>query len=249
MVLRDSQLPLDVAEHEGVPSGPPATALSLDNIPLDLPIAGVGSRVLAAFIDQVLLTVILVIGGIAGAVAASSLGLRTGWFAVTVVVGMFLAQWVVWAVVEIATKGRTPGKAALKLRVVTRYGGQPSTAAFAVRNLARIVDYLVGVPMMAIDPSARRIGDHLAGTLVVHDRAAQAEPASHRLPRGWGAREAALVEAFVARSQEMQPDRATDIARRLLAAAERAEPGFCAGVGEQAEPGAVVRQVFSVGGG
>jgi uncharacterized RDD family membrane protein YckC len=249
ILLPDSQIPLDGGTDEG-DSGPAAEiALTLDNIPLDLPIAGVGSRLLAGFIDNLLLLAILFAGGIAGGMLASLLKLRKGWFAAIVVVVMFLAQWVVWAVIEITTKGRTPGKAAVRLRVVTRYGGQPSAAAFLVRNLLRVVDYLVGVPMIAIDPLARRVGDHLAGTLVIHDRQPPGEPTSHRLPKGWGSREAAFVEAFVARSGEMQADRAAAMARRLLAAAERAEPGFCGGLEQTADPTSAVRRAFAVGGG
>lgn len=78
--------------------------------------------------------------------------------------------------------GRTPGKVNRGLLVVTADGGTPGLRAVAVRNLLRYVD-LLGVPplvlgaVVALASGGRRVGDHLAGTLVV--RATAGEEASH----------------------------------------------------------------------
>ena len=78
--------------------------------------------------------------------------------------------------------GRTPGKVNRGLLVVTADGGRPGVHAVAVRNLLRYVD-LLGVPplvvgaVVALLSDGRRVGDHLAGTVVV--RATAGEEASH----------------------------------------------------------------------
>jgi uncharacterized RDD family membrane protein YckC len=78
--------------------------------------------------------------------------------------------------------GRTPGKVNRGLLVVTTDGGPPGVRAVAVRNLLRYVD-LLGVPplvlgaVVAFATGGRRVGDHLAGTVVV--RATAGEEASH----------------------------------------------------------------------
>lgn len=78
--------------------------------------------------------------------------------------------------------GRTPGKVNRGLLVVTADGGEPGLHAVAVRNLLRYVD-LLGVPplvlgaVVALASDGRRVGDHLAGTVVV--RATAGEEASH----------------------------------------------------------------------
>jgi len=73
--------------------------------------------------------------------------------------------------------GRTPGKHLTNLRVVTEGGTVPSWRASLVRNLLRAVDtlpagYVIGVVTMIISPRVQRLGDIVAGTLVIRERAA-----------------------------------------------------------------------------
>ena len=78
--------------------------------------------------------------------------------------------------------GRTPGKVNRGLLVVTADGGRPGGRAVAVRNLLRYVD-LLGVPPLVVGAvvaratGGRRVGDHLAGTVVV--RTTAGDEASH----------------------------------------------------------------------
>jgi hypothetical protein len=76
-------------------------------------------------------------------------------------------------VCEVWFHGQTIGKRALGLRVVNADGTPITLLPSVVRNLLRVVDglpgiYGVGLVMSMIDPSARRIGDIVAGTLVIH---------------------------------------------------------------------------------
>lgn len=158
-----------------------------------------------------------------------------GWGFTLVIVGYFLIEYGYFAGCEIALGGRTPGKRALRLRVVTRHGGHPGVTALLLRNAVRSVDLLTGVPLMALDPLSRRVGDRLAGTLVVHDRPPEAEIVVRRVPAGWSGREVAVVESFFRRRRELEPARADALARRLLALVERDDPALLEGIaGESA---------------
>jgi uncharacterized RDD family membrane protein YckC len=203
--------------------------LALDNIRLNLPVAGVGSRCLAGLVDGFGVLVLLVIWVLLCAVLA--LWVSNGWGLAAGVAGIFLIEWGYFAGMEIATGGRTLGKMAMRLRVVTAEGSAAGASALLVRNLVRDIDYLVGVPLMAIDPLARRLGDRLAGTLVVHDRRRIPATLLGRVPPGWGAREVSIAESFLARAAGLRDAGARDdMARRLLARVERDAPDLVAGV-------------------
>src|SRR5262249_51524643 len=125
------------------------------------------------------------------------------WAPVLVIAGLFLLDWGYFAVQEIATGGRTLGKRLVKLRVVTAEGGTPGAGPLLIRNLVRSLDIFFGPILMVIDPLSRRLGDRLAGTLVVHEREREAAPVLGRVPPGWGARELAVVESLLARARNL----------------------------------------------
>ena len=78
---------------------------------------------------------------------------------------------------------------------------------------------------------ARRLGDRLAGTVVVHGRAPESvHVVLRRMPRGWSGDNVALLEDFLRRSADLEPYRAEQIARRLLEAIRRDDPGMLAGI-------------------
>lgn len=86
---------------------------------------------------------------------------------------LFIAQWV-WFFAWESIRGDTPGKRAFGLRVVTTEGRPIGFARAALRNVLRAADllptaYLAGVTAMAISARFQRIGDLVAGTLVVAD--------------------------------------------------------------------------------
>jgi uncharacterized RDD family membrane protein YckC len=94
-----------------------------------------------------------------------------------VMIALFvLAQFVVetgyFIFCEMVTGGRSPGKALVGLRVVRRDGMPLDFRSSVVRNVMRIVDmlpanYLVGLVAMLLSDSGERLGDHVAGTVVV----------------------------------------------------------------------------------
>ena len=229
----------DRSGEAGTAEGEPlreSLVLGLDNVAIDLPIAGVGSRVLAAALDYLAQGLLQIAWFIA---AASLFSLfrngKWGWALAGYLGGFFLIDWGYFAGSEIWLGAQTLGKKALRLRVVTRDGGTPDTESLLVRNLVRIVDLLVGVPAMAMDPLARRLGDRLAGTLVIHDDSG-GSLVLQRIPEGWGPREVAVVESLLARSREMEAWRVEKLARRVLETVARQHPEFLAGVPEGLAP-------------
>lgn len=138
-------------------------------------IAGPGRRMLAWIIDLLVRGMVLMVGGtILGTMAATGLdGLSTGlqFFLV------FLIDWFYFTIFELMTGGRSPGKMALKLRVV-RPNGLPITWRESVlRNFVRAADIAIipaapyfltlGPIVMALDSKFRRLGDLVADTIVV----------------------------------------------------------------------------------
>jgi uncharacterized RDD family membrane protein YckC len=85
---------------------------------------------------------------------------------------LFLIEWAYFVAFEAAWNGTTPGKRALRLRVV-KAGGYPLSFMDAVlRNLLRTADflpvgYLLGLVAMTWDGRFARLGDRAAGTMVV----------------------------------------------------------------------------------
>ena len=220
--------------------------LGLDNIRLELPIAGVGSRTLAGFLDYLILGFLFIAWSIAGgalivATEGSSLGF------VLFIAGFFVLEWGYFAISEILGKGRTLGKKAVKLRVITAEGGAASPGALLARNLVRTLDLVFGIPLMAIDPLSRRLGDRLAGTLVVHERRAEAAPVLGRVPPGWGARELAAVESFLARAHGFEDTgRTYEMADQILERLRRDAPEMLDGIEDRSNPVKTLRRALQV---
>jgi uncharacterized RDD family membrane protein YckC len=141
-------------------------------------VAGPARRLLAYVVDLLLCYVALAILGViiifavAGAGAISDTveaSLKTGIGVLLIL--LFAVQWIYFVAWE-AVSGRTPGKMAVGLRVVTTSGRPVSFAAAALRNVLRAADmlpaaYVVGVVAMALSPRFQRLGDLVAGTMVI----------------------------------------------------------------------------------
>jgi uncharacterized RDD family membrane protein YckC len=86
---------------------------------------------------------------------------------------VFALLWGYSVICEVWFGGQTLGKRAIGLRVVNADGTPVTWMPSVVRNLLRVVDalpgvYTVGLACVLIDPHSRRLGDILAGTMVVH---------------------------------------------------------------------------------
>jgi uncharacterized RDD family membrane protein YckC len=85
---------------------------------------------------------------------------------------LFLAEWGYFVLFETLLDGQSPGKRLLGLRVVSATGRPLGFVDSVLRNVLRGADFLpmgyaLGFAVMASDGKFRRLGDLLAGTLVV----------------------------------------------------------------------------------
>jgi uncharacterized RDD family membrane protein YckC len=99
---------------------------------------------------------------------------------------LFAAQWI-WFVVWEATRGRSIGKKWLGMRVLAEDGRPIGWRAAALRNLLRAADvlptgYLVGLTAMSISSRFQRLGDLVAGTIVIIPESARAASAIELSP-------------------------------------------------------------------
>jgi uncharacterized RDD family membrane protein YckC len=95
------------------------------------------------------------------------------WMMAIVIFLAFCLYWGYFAIFEVFWNGQTPGKKQAKIRVITA-SGRPITVFEAIaRNLLRAIDsqlgYVVGAVAIAVDKKNRRLGDMVAGTVVVHE--------------------------------------------------------------------------------
>ncbi len=157
-----------------------------ERVPLHFALASIGNRFLACAIDHSLQAVAILLMVIAFTVLAnlSSLGDQFSnapkWVKALLIVIVFLIFSAYFAFFEWIWNGQTPGKRLLKLRVI-REDGRPITFWEAVvRNLLRTMDmmpapfYSIGLISVFVSLSDQRVGDMVAGTVVVREREAEA---------------------------------------------------------------------------
>jgi hypothetical protein len=90
------------------------------------------------------------------------------------VLATFATQWLYWTISEVLLRGQTLGKRALRIRVVRQDGSPVTFFESAVRNLCRAVDflpgfYVTGIVCMLFTQRHLRLGDLLAGTVVIRE--------------------------------------------------------------------------------
>jgi len=140
-------------------------------------VAGPVRRMLAYLIDLLIRAGVLLVLGV---IIAIALGGREAVMGVLLVCA-FVLEWGYYVFFETIGDGRSPGKRALALRVV-KEGGYPIGFIDSVlRNLLRGADflpvgYLIGLFAMAADGRYRRLGDRVAGTMVVVEERSRVAP-------------------------------------------------------------------------
>jgi len=152
---------------------------SATGVDVELPVAGPGARSFAFLIDWHIRAIL----GIAWYVVAAILYNRdwnilaplsadTSWF-IYVVAPAAAVYFLYHPALEIATRGTTPGKRMVGVRIVTRRGAAPGVGALLTRNVFRLVDsfpvaYAVGIVVTILTRDHVRVGDLAAGTLLVY---------------------------------------------------------------------------------
>lgn len=200
-----------------------------EHVVIDYEIAGIGSRALAAFVDSV------IVGALMGALIylATYAGPLLG-PAIFPVVGLalFAVLWGYFALFEGFRDGQTPGKRWMGIRVIRDTGHAVTLREAAARNLLRIADflpppYLLGALLVAFHPRGKRLGDLVAGTVVVRDEPHHAltiapDESAARAPEGAGAprlsdEEFRVLREFVQRAPQLPAAVRARLAAQLAA--------------------------------
>jgi uncharacterized membrane protein SpoIIM required for sporulation/uncharacterized RDD family membrane protein YckC len=150
-----------------------------EHVVLEIELAGPGSRIAAALCDAAILAAVFIFLFIGSSVLSARAAAEGQWgtlVAVVVSLVVFLVIWGYFLLFEALNDGRTPGKRLMGIRVVMDTGHRLTFTAAAVRNLVRVADaqplftYLLGFGFVLFHPQNKRLGDIVAGTIVVRDR-------------------------------------------------------------------------------
>jgi uncharacterized RDD family membrane protein YckC len=194
-------------------------------------LAGPAGRAIAYFVDLLvrgaIMAVLLLVAEIAGVAAGAELrGLSYGVMAVI----YFAMEWGYYVLFETIWSGRSPGKKVMRLRVITDTGRPLHYLDSVLRNLLRAADllpnlYALGLVVMGRDRRFRRLGDMVAGTIVVVDERQDVGDAIHIQPTPSPFELAALpqriplsgdeleaLEIYLRRVPRLHPARATELA-------------------------------------
>ena len=143
-----------------------------ENVRFHYVLAGPVARMVALAVDLVLLVVALFTLSLVMSLATSLLGA----YAVAVYgLASFVLALGYWIGLELRWNGQTPGKRMLGLRVVAENGLRLEPSQVILRNILRPVDLLPGLfglggLVALLHPEHRRLGDLVAGTLVIRER-------------------------------------------------------------------------------
>ena len=190
-----------------------------DAVILDVHIAQVPVRALAALIDITVVFICYVIGVVLWAMTLSQFD--SAFSAAVLIIFTVLAVVGYPVIFETTTRGRSLGKWAMGLRVVSDDGGPERVRQALFRALAGVIEIwmLTGGPAVIcslISPKGKRIGDIFAGTLVITERAPKISPPPPMPPQlawwasslqlsGLGADQAELARQFLSRASQLNP--------------------------------------------
>ena len=203
---------------------------------LEFPLAGIGSRFLAMAADTAIQVVVSTVLFIALALAIPALrflgSAAPQWAIAGMIIGFFLIYYGYFAFFEATWNGQTPGKRYAQLRVM-KDDGRPINAYDAIaRNLLRIVDQLpvlYGIAILSVffSKQNKRLGDFVAGTVVVHEKTVEAarpfeetrvDPSAHTYDVSRiTVDELRLIETFLQRRDTFDPTLRGSMAAQICA--------------------------------
>lgn len=208
----------------------PAPVVTGDAVVLDVAIAQLPVRTLAALIDILVIPVAYVIGLVLWSITLSQLDDALSAAILIIFTVLTLVGYPV--VMETATRGRSLGKMALGLRVVAEDGGPERFRQALFRGLAGFVEIwmLTGGPAVIcslVSAKGKRLGDIFAGTVVISERAPRLNPPPVMPPAlawwagslelsGLGPEQAELARQFLTRSAQLDPRIRQEMAHRVF---------------------------------
>lgn len=208
--------------------GPDLVVESVTGIDVSLAVAGPGSRSYAFLVDWHIRLILAFAWYAFGALIyngrlslAAPLAPTGRWFALVVLPAAAI-YFLYHYVLELAMRGRTPGKRLAGVQLVTRSGATPGAGALLTRNVFRLIDslplcYGVGLAAVALTREHLRIGDMAAGTLLVYERSAALPPQLTAAGSNLDANGMEIVQELLSRWAALEPAARAELARRVLA--------------------------------
>jgi len=207
----------------------PEPMVTGDAVVLDVQIAQLPVRALAALIDLTVVFIAYILGFTLWAVA----DLDDALSAAVLIVFTVLSIVGYPVIFEVATRGRSLGKMALGLRVVSDDGGPERFRQALFRALSGFIEIwmFAGAPAVVcsmLSTKGKRIGDVFAGTMVVSERGPKMPPpvpmppalawwASSLQLSGLRPEQAELARQFLARANQLEPAMRDQMAHRIYA--------------------------------
>jgi uncharacterized RDD family membrane protein YckC len=158
------------------------TVITPEQVAITYRLAGIGTRFAAVLLDTIIHVALLVGLVFVSSVILPGVDELLSWFEwdaspwmiallIVLVFGMLWGYFIFW---ETVWSGRTPGKKLAGIRVMRDTGHPVDFRAAFLRNICRYVDFLpggygVGALAMFLSPDSKRLGDYVAGTIVVVD--------------------------------------------------------------------------------
>ncbi|MDT5106437.1 MAG: hypothetical protein QOI25_3950 [Mycobacterium sp.] len=209
----------------------PEPMVTGDAVVLDVQIAQMPVRALSAFIDLTVVFIAYLIGIVLW--AATLTDLDSALSAAVLIIFTVLAIVGYPLILETATRGRSLGKMALGLRVVSDDGGPERFRQALFRALAGVIEIwtFAGGPAVIcsmLSPRGKRIGDVFAGTMVISERAPRLSPpppmpptmawwASSLQLSGLAPETAERARQFLSRATQLDPSVRDQMAYRIYA--------------------------------
>ena len=186
-----------------------------ESIDLQATPAGIGPRALAYVIDfcirlivNLLLGIVFAFGGLAGAGVLS--------------ICAFLLEWFYPVFFEVLWQGQTPGKRAMNIAVVNDDLTPIAWGTSIIRNLVRFADllpvfFMFGTISIIITKNFQRLGDLVAGTLVVYRRKEKAQRSMPKFqpqppPIALDREDQIAIIGFTQRHNQISEDRQQELA-------------------------------------
>jgi uncharacterized RDD family membrane protein YckC len=200
-----------------------------DAVVLDVQIAQLPVRALSAMIDCTVVFVAYIVGVLLWSITLTQFD--TALSAAVLIIFTVLAMVGYPIAFETATRGRSLGKMALGLRVVSEDGGPERFRQALFRALAGVIEIwtFVGGPAVIcslLSPKGKRIGDVFAGTVVISERGPRMPPPPLMPPQlawwasslqlsGLGADQAELARQFLSRASQLDTQVRDQMAYRI----------------------------------
>jgi uncharacterized RDD family membrane protein YckC len=218
------------------------TIATPEGVELQLPLAGLGSRLIGLIVDSLIQATIITVAVVLAVLADSGIA------AVAISSGALLLVIGYDVVFEVRGGGRTPGKRAAGLRVVMDGGSPVGLRASLIRNVIRLLEgfatfYVPAMISVLVTRDNQRLGDLAAGTLVIREpKAPAAAPPALTAAAdyeswdvtGIGEEELSVVRAFLARREALAPHARRALASELAGKLRPRVAGARSGLGDEA---------------